>query len=1120
MSQTSFDFLNLFVRSPGELLYFFTVIAVSLASLFMALGQRLRRPEDFTAVRYTTALLGVVAAWIALMTGALLALLTDQEAVSVLPPLERFATVVSMLLLGWAYITADHQRWKHIPTFILMLALGMAGIGYGLTALDWLDKAGEIDFNVSVLGATWTFAAAAISTLGILLVLSNYTIVVDAPLKLVFFLILLVGYAGTLVQIVQGNIIGDYAGAVRIAFVTALAITPALVYRAVVSRLEAEIVNVVEELRQVEVNRPLRAAEVARTPSGSGVSPVERESVQLLRALGVILDEATATNIPERIVKAVIDILKVDIVSILRLQDANYADISFAYDNVMEQSIEGIAINLDNQPTLVSSIERRTQRELDLERNLEELQDLYTRLDIDQVGPVYFQPMTRNKELIAVLMVASPYSNRKLTGSEQELLKGVAVIASSLLALSYAANEARLQAEERTIQAIVHGVPPSELMDEEVFAARQELQTSLQLAREQIAQLSKQVVQLKIELDDERSRVAAEVGDTEEGLTISQRLIAINAEQQRLREERDSLARRLQEAEAALQGAFVTSDDVLYKDMIETLEREKDDLNRQRERLQKQLDDLRTSNRLMMPDDFQTLLDQMALEKNNLEEERNQLSAKLMDIQAQLKSVGIEEGSGGLRQVIQQLNEQRAVLQAENLKLKKERDRLYEERARIAQQIAEAEEREQRLQALEGDVKNLAGDREAVTKQLERLRVERDELKDRLDIIKQHRARLLAQVAGYDIELKEIRAEQAQLREQVQKLMNERSDLISSQDRLLAEKKAVETERDLLMARVEGDRERLQELGTNGVGSLTAMIDELTQQKNELDHELNETRMRLATIEGDLQLLQRRSLLDDPHTPARYRPENPDLLIGLVEDLRTPMTSIIGYVDLLLSESAGILGEMQRKFLQRVSTNVTRLTHMVDDLIHITELDTGKFSLQSGQVNLTNLIEDAITNASNQFREKGLTVNLTIEDDLPPVQGDRDAISQVIGQLLTNAYLVSPPSSEILLTARRHQETTTSGQTLDGLFVSVEDRGGGIASEDVLRVFARKYKSENPLIHGLGDTGVGLAVAKALVEAHGGRLWLETQEHVGSTFCFVLPLIAAAEQEGSASDAS
>jgi signal transduction histidine kinase len=125
------------------------------------------------------------------------------------------------------------------------------------------------------------------------------------------------------------------------------------------------------------------------------------------------------------------------------------------------------------------------------------------------------------------------------------------------------------------------------------------------------------------------------------------------------------------------------------------------------------------------------------------------------------------------------------------------------------------------------------------------------------------------------------------------------------------------------------------------------------------------------------------------------------------------------------------------------------------------------------------------------------------------LSADRDALTQIVGQLLTNAYLVSPPDSEIFITAR--QETVNllqngNSKPTDSLLVSVEDRGGGITPEDEARVFARKYKAENPLIQGLGDTGVGLSIAKALVEVHGGRLWLETREQVGSIFSFALPL--------------
>jgi signal transduction histidine kinase len=186
---------------------------------------------------------------------------------------------------------------------------------------------------------------------------------------------------------------------------------------------------------------------------------------------------------------------------------------------------------------------------------------------------------------------------------------------------------------------------------------------------------------------------------------------------------------------------------------------------------------------------------------------------------------------------------------------------------------------------------------------------------------------------------------------------------------------------------------------------------------------------------------------------------------------------------------------------------------MTDDLIQLAYLDAGKIRLRPQWVDLIEVLEDAITSASAPLREKGLTVHLQLEDDAPPVCADREALEQVIGQLLTNAYLASPPGTEIFISARsRMQQRQVNGgvESAPVLEVKFEDRGGGIAPEDLARVFARRYKAENPLIQGLGDTGVGLAIARALIEAHEGEIWVESEAGSGAAFHFVLP--AEAEQ--------
>lgn len=1117
MAQASIDFTDIFVRSPGDLLFFLGVVLIIEAGVFMALERRLRAPGDRGAERYLLAGIGATIVWALLMVGAVFALLTGQDSQVILPPLEHVAQAVTILLFGWAFITADHEGWGRQANIVLLGGVALLIVAYTVTGVQWPDLAQTTDFNLSIFGVAWTLIPASIALVGIIFLVRYFRLVADAPLKLIFFVVLLLGYGATLVQIAQGHILGDAAGLVRLTFLASLPIVPAVIYRLVVSHLNMERL-----MASQPVPAPLIPSDIptpTSTPPGlpvNGAPPpgsMERESAQLLRALGLILEKPSPAEIPRQVVNTVLEVLKADVGLLLTLHDANYADVAYAYDAVMSRDISALSLNLDDQPTLVNAIERRAQRPMYPDRNAEELQDLFTRLDIGQVGPAYFQPLTKDEALIGVLVVALPYTGRELTAAECERLKGVALISGGLLALSFEAGEAQRKAEERAIEAMIQGVSLDEVGDDDVLAARQEMQASLEASREQITALTQQITQLKIELDYERGRMMDLLGDTQEGLSVSQRIVALHDDQERLQQERDVLLNRLREAETALAGAIGGDNSDVYNTLFEVLQRERDDLVLQRDQLETQLAELRAGGQSLMPESFQQMLQRMTEDKAQLQVERDRLTTKLADLEAQLNLLGIENGPAGLAQLVGQLHEQRASLQAKYEAIKAERDTLLRERARLEAAIERERERDKQIEDLQQEIAHLAADREAALKQREKLRTEREEAAAKLDSIKEHRARLLAEAEGYRLELEETREEQNQLRARLQQFADDRSDLMKTVDRLHAERQKLVNERDQLLARVEGDRERLHQLGTDGVGSLTGMIEELTEQRSRLERELNQVQTALAAAEDRIEMLNLQASI--PEAQAAPPLNDPALILGLVQELRTPMTSIVGYIDLLLSESAGILGEMQRKFLHRVETNVARLTTMLDDLTRITALDTGQFVLERQPVDVVGLIEDAIMNSANQFREKGLTVHLNLSDDVPLVPADQDAIGQIIGQLLTNAYLASPPNTEVLITARL-QPTNLNGTSdvVDALFVSVEDRGGGIALEDQARVFSRKYKADNPLIQGLGDTGVGLSIAKALVEAHGGRLWLETEEGVGSQFNFVLPLETSLEVEG------
>lgn len=1071
----------------------------------MVIGQRMRSADQQVIHRYTLAMFGIVMAWLVLLVGALLTLVSEQDPSKILPPLERAASIITVIFLGWVMLTADHLYWRRMSNIVLLVFAAVVLIGYSYNALIWVDLASTTDFNLSYFGIGWAFVGLVLSILGFILSLALFRIVWDAPLKMVLFLVFGSGYGVTLYQTMQGTLIGHYSGASRLAFTIGFLIALGIIYRMVINQLQKQI-NTIASAASTISPKPVLHERPSKPPVArmeTGLSPVENQSVQLLRLLGMIVEAKTPHEIPKQIVQAALDVLRADVGALLRFQDANFADITEAYDRSMRREIQSLSLNLDNQPTLVNAIERQTQRILYTDRNSEELSDLFTRLDIERAGPVYFQPLTRDKTLIAVLMIALPYSERELLPSETELLKGVGIVASKLLALSYAAEEASEIAEERAIQAMVEGVSPDDLNESDVLAARQELQQSLALAREQIGRLSKQVMELKLQLDDERSRVISSA-DNDDAMSISQRIIALQQDQQKLREERDQLAKRVQEAETTLTTATASSNKEVVHRLIESFRKEKDYLTSERERLQQQIEDLHARDKVTLPSELQQIVNNILQESTTIAAERDQLNEQLDSTLNQLNALGIEDGVTGLTQLIAKFYAERSNLQNTIERLSTERNVLLNERQWFVENIDHLKDYETRVEKLQSELKHVAADREAITKQRDKIRSQYDELHEKLDTVKDHRARLLAQASGFELELNEAYEEQAQLRSQIQELADTRSKLKKEYDRLLADLESTKNERDQLVAERQGDKRRTDELAQAGVHSLREMIDSLTEERNQLEQKLSKTQAKVTELENRI---EKQSLFSNStDSIEHYEPNNPDLLLGMVQELRTPMTSISGYINLLLSESAGIIGEMQRKFLQRVSANISRLTVMIDDLVRVTQLDTGQFELEPEPIDFINLVEDAITNASTQFREKGLRVDLALDDQLPFVTADRDAMTQIIGQLLTNAYLVSPPESELMITVKQQMNAEDDRSPVDRLLFSIEDRGGGILDEDVPRVFARKYKAENPLIDGLGDTGVGLSIAKALVEEHNGTLWVESKPGVGSVFSFTLPL--------------
>ncbi len=219
-----------------------------------------------------------------------------------------------------------------------------------------------------------------------------------------------------------------------------------------------------------------------------------------------------------------------------------------------------------------------------------------------------------------------------------------------------------------------------------------------------------------------------------------------------------------------------------------------------------------------------------------------------------------------------------------------------------------------------------------------------------------------------------------------------------------------------------------------------------------------------------------------------------ELIGNISHELRTPLAGIKAMVETL---SGGAVDDKKaaRDFLTRIDGEVERLTQLVSELTELSRIETGKAELRLELVNLNQLAEEVISQLSPQAERQKLTLGKKLAARLPKVNADRARVRQVITNLVHNAIKFTPEEGKITITTRALEGTVG---------VDIADTGIGIPEADLPHVFERFYKGDRAR-SGAG-TGMGLAIAKHVVEAHGGRIWVESEEGRGSTFSFSLPL--------------
>jgi signal transduction histidine kinase len=267
-----------------------------------------------------------------------------------------------------------------------------------------------------------------------------------------------------------------------------------------------------------------------------------------------------------------------------------------------------------------------------------------------------------------------------------------------------------------------------------------------------------------------------------------------------------------------------------------------------------------------------------------------------------------------------------------------------------------------------------------------------------------------------------------------------------------------------------------------------------------LEKELRITLGEVARLQNTLADANMKILELEKRTSHAVSSEQTEVIASISQELRQPMSSIIGYTDLLLGESVGILGALQRKFIERIKASTERIGSLIEDLIQITSIETGIMSLKPEPIDLNLIIDNAMAYTSSQLRERNIALRIDMPKALEPIFADREALQQILIHLLQNAGAASPVEGSVTLRVRMEKE----GEG-DYVLIQVTDTGGGIPAEDLPRVFSRLYRADNVLIQGIGDTGVGLSIAKTLTEAQGGRIWVETDLGTGSSFSVLLP---------------
>jgi len=226
-----------------------------------------------------------------------------------------------------------------------------------------------------------------------------------------------------------------------------------------------------------------------------------------------------------------------------------------------------------------------------------------------------------------------------------------------------------------------------------------------------------------------------------------------------------------------------------------------------------------------------------------------------------------------------------------------------------------------------------------------------------------------------------------------------------------------------------------------------------------------------------------------------------DFTSMIVHDLRSPMAGVLGLLQLMRYGKTGIVNDQQKKLLSQVLVTLNKLVNLVNDVLDVSKIEAGRLDLQKTHIQLFEVIESAINNIKILAEEKYLIIKNEYPKNLPQVAVDETRIEQVFVNLISNAIKFSPPNGEIII-----------GATCANKFIKlwVRDSGIGIPADEIDKIFDKYQQTKKIKSSRRNGTGLGLVICKMVIQAHGGDIWVESEEGMGSSFYFTLPVENAA----------